>query len=676
MKNTVFISKITQGVDPGFWTERRALTSRERVAKWRAKQSVGGIGSLPPTKDPGRRDACRFDFRLFLETYKKAEFCLEWSDDHLRVINRIERVVLKGELYALAMPRGSGKTSLCEAGSQWAAMYGHKRFIVYIGADKEAATRSLDAIKVDLETNELLAEDFPEICVPVQKLEGLAQRAHSQTYMGEQTRIRWSTDKVVLPQIEGSEASGVRLMAFGLTGSIRGAKHKKADGTSERPDLVVIDDPQTDATAASLSQNNTRVRLLSGAVLKLAGPGKKIAGIMPCTVIQREDMADQILDRAKFPRWQGDRMKAVYTMPKNLELWEEYRQAWQDGLREEDGGKAGNAFYKKNRKKLDAGAVVAWKERIEEGDLSALQSCMNFYLEDEHGFLCEYQNEPPDEFNDPDNRLHTEGLRERCNGIELRTVPSYCTKIVAFADVGTKTGINFVVLAAGEHFTGAIIDYGRISVAGGQDEDAAIWEALTKFASRVSQPYQSDAGGEINISTAGIDAAWKTELVYRFCRESQHSNLLIPCRGAYVKPGGRLYSSKDKSAIRGTEYIYANVRDTARPIRLMRYNSNFWRSFGMQRMKLPIGSQSGISINGKSQRHKMLFEHLTSEIRTMVTVEGKVYPIWSMIPNRENHLWDSYIGTCVLAQFNGLDPMGKAHKSGRTGRTRRKFVRA
>jgi len=68
-------------------------------------------------------------------------------------------------------------------------------------------------------------------------------------------------------------------------------------GRTVRPTLVVIDDPQTDESARSLSQCATRESILAGAILGLAGPGKKISGIMPCTVIRPGDMADNILSR-------------------------------------------------------------------------------------------------------------------------------------------------------------------------------------------------------------------------------------------------------------------------------------------------------------------------------------------------------------------------------------------
>ena len=54
--------------------------------------------------------------------------------------------------------------------------------------------------------------------------------------------------------------------------------------------------------------------MLAGVTFSLAGPGKKIAGIMPCTVVRLGDMADEILDRELHPEWQGERLRAGLLM--------------------------------------------------------------------------------------------------------------------------------------------------------------------------------------------------------------------------------------------------------------------------------------------------------------------------------------------------------------------------
>lgn len=119
----------------------------------------------------------------------------------------------------------------------------------------------------------------------------------------------------MLPTIAapGNKASGVVISCSGMKGSdIRGQNYARADGQVVRPQLVMVDDPQTTESAWSPSQSQRREAILAGDVLGMAGPGRKIAGLMACTVIRPGDMADNILDRDKHPEWQGERTKMVY----------------------------------------------------------------------------------------------------------------------------------------------------------------------------------------------------------------------------------------------------------------------------------------------------------------------------------------------------------------------------
>ena len=70
------------------------------------------------------------------------------------------------------MPRGSGKSSLCEVAGIWSQLYGHREFLVLIGATEGAAVEMMDSIKTELETNEYLFADFPEVCYPIRQLDG------------------------------------------------------------------------------------------------------------------------------------------------------------------------------------------------------------------------------------------------------------------------------------------------------------------------------------------------------------------------------------------------------------------------------------------------------------------------------------------------------------------------
>ncbi|MDR0521704.1 MAG: hypothetical protein LBH00_07605 [Planctomycetaceae bacterium] len=74
-------------------------------------------------------------------------------------------------------------------------------------------------IKTWLETNPLLPWDFPEGCYPIKYLERISNRQKGQKYLGTPTRIEWSADKIVLPTIENSNASGVVISSSGMHGS-------------------------------------------------------------------------------------------------------------------------------------------------------------------------------------------------------------------------------------------------------------------------------------------------------------------------------------------------------------------------------------------------------------------------------------------------------------------------
>ena len=98
----------------------------EMAARSRAKSRAGReIGPIPPIHPDfvELRESCRTSLRLFCETFFPAKFYLGWSADHLRVIEHFEQAVLRGGKFALAMPRSSGKTTLCGAAIMCSACF-------------------------------------------------------------------------------------------------------------------------------------------------------------------------------------------------------------------------------------------------------------------------------------------------------------------------------------------------------------------------------------------------------------------------------------------------------------------------------------------------------------------------------------------------------------------------
>jgi hypothetical protein len=398
---------------------------KDRARARNAALSLAGrdIGVLPAVAAPERKARAASDFRFFCESYFPLTFSLPWSPDHHKVIAKIEQAVLRGGLFAVATPRGFGKSSLCECACIWAVLFGHREFICLIGSDEGHAMDMLDAIKMELDSNDLLAADFPEVTHPIRSLDGIANRCSGQLHQGERTHIGWTAREVILPTIAGSKASGAIIKVAGITGRIRGMKYKRADGRSVRPSLVVLDDPQTDESARSLSQCAARESILAGAVLGLAGPGTKISGIMPCTVIRPGDVADSILDRDKHPEWNGERTRIVYSFPSNEKLWKEYGQIRAESQRRGDVGEDATEFYRANRDAMDAGSQVAWAERYNPDEISAIQHAMNLRLRDEAAFFAKYQNEPLLATVQVEGELTADQIASKLNKVPRGTVP-------------------------------------------------------------------------------------------------------------------------------------------------------------------------------------------------------------------------------------------------------------
>lgn len=669
---------------------------RRRVAAAESEKSRAGreIGPLPKIAGKKRRANCERNFRKFLEVYFPQAFALKWSADHLRAIERIQQAVLVGGLFALAMPRGTGKTTLCERAVIWAVLFGHHRYAMLICADEAKATASLQKIQTELEANEQLAADFPEVCIPIRKLERIANRAKGQTFQGQPTRIEWGKKRVVLPTIAGSRASGAVIGVGGITSAVRGAAYVTPEGQVLRPSIALIDDPQTRESASSALQNHTREQIVAADILGLAGPGQAFAALMPCTVIRRGDMADRLLDRKLHPDWQGERCKLLYSFPANMTLWEEYREIRADELRNDGDGRVATAFYRRNRKAMDAGAVVAWEERHRPDELSALQHAMNLYFRDAEAFFSEYQNEPLD--TDPETetpQLSADDVAVKTNGIERGRVPVDAVYLTAMIDV-QKELLYWAVAAWAPDFTGYIIDYGAWpdqqrhywSLADARPTlqqkfpraglEGAIFGGLKALTEEIcGREWHRDDGAAVRIDRCLIDANWgeSTDVVYQFCRQSQHATVLLPAHGRFVGATSVPFAEykKRRGDRVGHHWRIPSVTGK-RAIRHILTDANYWKSFIHTRLRVPMGDRGCLSLfRAKPHVHRMLAEHLTAEYAVTVEAKGRRIDEWKLRPGRDNHLLDCLVGCAVAASERGatLDGLGAAPQAAPKRRT-------
>jgi hypothetical protein len=673
---------------------------KDRMAKKQRQQSetardIANGSWVRPPEDPERRERCTKSFLEFCRTYFPETFRIPFSPDHYKAIERIEAAVIRGELFALAMPRGSGKTTLCEIACIWAIITGHRDFVCLIGAEQHSAHEMLSAMRVELENNELLDADFSEITGPIRALEGITQRASGQLFNGQRTAIFWTAEQLSLPTLpplpwfddKRPPGAGAIVRVAGITGRVRGMKAKLPDGRSVRPSLVLVDDPQSDESARSPSQCATREAILAGAVLGLAGPGKRIAGLCTVTVVRPDDMADRILDRNRHPEWQGERTKLVYEWPTRMDLWAEYWEMRREGQRAGTGTEAADAFYIEHREDMDAGARVAWEDRKHEEEVSALHHAMNLRCDrGEAAFASEFQNDPLPEHTSDLELMTAAELAAKTNGHPMREIPLTAEHLTAFVDV--QQGLLWYVVAAwAPNFSGFVVDYGtwpdqnrayfvlrdakdtlqvRFPADGLERQLFAGLEALA--ADLLTRDYRREDGSSMKVARCLIDANWglSTETVYQFCRSSPHAQQLVPSHGRYVGAAGNPFSEYPKKP---GDKIGVNWRmpalGTKRSIRHVVYDTNFWKSFLLARLKSPLATPGCLSLNS-GRDHGMLADHLTAEVPVRVSARNRTIDEWQLLPGRDNHWLDGAVGCCVAASMLGCETTGVERAQQRT----------
>ncbi|QDV23444.1 terminase gpA endonuclease subunit [Aureliella helgolandensis] len=667
--------------------EKAAYTKhRERAAARARFQSSGQreIGPLPPVADPQRRHDCGEDLQLALETYFPDVFALGWSSQHVEVIDALNQVLRFGGLYALGMPRGSGKTSLCIHCGVLAMLYGWRSYLVLLGAAAEAAYEMMDIVKVQLETNPLLLADFPEICHPIWQLEGIPQRGKGQMVGGEPTLISWSgRKKIVLPTVthkDGRVTGGTVLQAVGLLGRIRGMLHQRSDGKSLRPDAFLGDDLQTDQSAKKVAQVERRETLLNGAVMGLAGPGKRIAGLSTVTIVQKGDLADRLLDRTLNPHWQGRTFSLVERWPTNTAKWEEYAELREVDLR------AGQTLlpratklYRDHRKIMDIGAVVPWAQRRLDHELSALQSAQNLRLANPTTFEAEYQNNPQVS-NTAIGQVafpSSDDIVQRANGYARGDIPTGANHIFTAIDVQQDV-LYWLQLALADDFTGWIIDYGtypeqplgaywtlgQLQISLRQktnipDIQGAWFAGINNLMRDLyARSYVRDDGAEMSIDHTIIDANYgdSKKSVYNVCRQNPNRPIPFHGKGITAKQTPLDMRKKKQGERVGEEWFIPSTKGTKAPRHVIS-DTNILKTMIARRFLIPQGAGGDWTLFQASvAAHRMFADQASAEYPIETEGRGRKLLEWMLLPGRDNHWGDCLVMAGTLGLMAGCMP--------------------
>ena len=594
----------------------------------------------------------------------------------------------------MAMPRGFGKSSLCLAACLWAVMIGRSRFVMYVGATDAKANERLEALKNMLRWHSL-AKLYPEACYPFVHLEGESRKAAGQRYQGEKTNIWHGSGELVFAEIPGSKASGARIKAEGLTSSnLRGSLDTSPEEELLRPDLLFIDDPQTEESAASVSQTRSRLAIIKNGLLGMEGQTKMgVIGLV--TVIQSGDLADTLL---QDPYWIRIRTKALYEFPDTaaMKLWGEYGAL----CRSEGKGKA-TEYYTTHRAAMDSGCVVAWPEKFQSDEISAVQFCLHVFTEDEFYFYSELQNEPK-AIQTKTIKLKPADILAKLNGLPRGIVPLEATHLIAMMDVQQNSLWWGVRAFRASDFSAWTIDYGTwpeqskayytlpdispslIDVYK-TDEETSIAAGVTDLLKRLlprefpretgardegrraseseSRPSPLAPRPSMLLQLVMIDIAWgrHTKMLESLIRrlQKQLGNAIMPSRGVGIgaTKAPMAHWKRDPGRRFGTNWCYGPPQGNPHPV--LQYDTNWWKSWNMTRLAMPIEQRGTHSLFGDSRTdHRMLADHLTAESYITAEAGGQRVDEWKNPLRRDNHAWDWHVGTAVGASYLGCKMHG------------------
>jgi hypothetical protein len=666
-------------------SERERDAERKRETRAKAK-----IVELPACANRRRRKRLEKDDAAWLRWYFHEDFWYAFTEQQLAMIESIAKKIRDSGDKAIAASRGEGKSSIAERLALKYVLQGVVGFALLLHSSGSKAEDSLDEIKQAIETNVRLAEDYPEVCAPVAALEQTPNRAHYQLVSGKQhnnakkvftaasSKFSWCGQQVIFPKVPGAPAAGAIIATRGLDAEVRGIKKM-----GRRPDLILIDDPDTEQTVNSEQQAAKLEKRIDHGLAFAGGQQKAVARVMLTTIQRRNCPSAKYTNPQQKPSWQGLRFRFLVQKPARGDRWDEYvSMRIEDQIAGDEHARRAHRFYIDDRPAMDQGSLVANEHRfnpakLPDGSQVEVSALQRYYNEvarlGQEAVSTEYDNDPPEESGPQESGLTAFRVQKQVSGYPRKIVPPGCTLITQGVDCG-KVILHWVVRAwkvdeTNCLVTGYTIDYGFQDVLGttvGSDEgvDEAIKRAMhARREAMALANYETEAHAIRDIDLTLVDAGYRTDAVYDACRElglafkpymgfgksngCVKTSFTAPVHpSADKKPGHRWFLSRQP---RGTWLVCGDA--------------DFWKSWEHDRWMtdphkpgaLVNWGQAGDGkrLSDDQKKHLAYSKHITAEIEVEEVLKG-VLKRHFKINSDSNHFLDASYMSNVAASMKGL----------------------
>jgi len=230
------------------------------------------------------RELYNKDILYFGESALAHHFKKKTPDFHKEVISYL--IDEDKKLIALGAPRGHAKSTLVDLlYLLWVILNKKAKFVLLISDTYSQAVLFLDAVKAELEGNELIKQLY-----------------------GKLESKNWSEGEIIV--------NGIMIKALGAGMKVRGLKFRE-----NRPDLVIIDDLENDELVQSKDRREKLERWFNGALLPSLSEDGNARVIVVGTILHFDSLLAKLLQDKTYKNWFKKTYKAIMD---GKALWEEH----------------------------------------------------------------------------------------------------------------------------------------------------------------------------------------------------------------------------------------------------------------------------------------------------------------------------------------------------------------
>lgn len=649
---------------------RAPMSGAERVRAHVAASNE--IGDIPRIRHRRVRESCRLDLLKFGLTYfgKSAILRHAPSDFIVRAyILKLQEVILHGGQFVVQFPRGAGKTTWMMIALVWALLYGHKRYSVIVAASGKLAKKFLKNCMRMIWTSPMIVADFPAIAIPFMKIGGVAQKAASQTYHGRPTFIEPGVESVKFPMLRDADGNpldsgcGATFVAVG-----KGAAVKGQNDMGARPDIVLLDDPQTRKDAGSASATQDIDEYIHGDILGLGGhDAATISCLVTITPIAPGDIATRLVSPVLHPEWITVVQPLVMDWPKDHErLVAEFLEAYRaDAARKDTARTTSKQYYLDHVADFAAMKMLDDEAFDHDNEVDAKHHALNLIGKAGiKAFRAEYQLRVDDVGGA--KTLEAETVAKNVNGYRRGTLPPGCVGAVAFCDVNIREGANlsWVILGFAKGRVASIVDYGRFPEYGAlvpegtnptrrdQIVAAAIRTVVDQMAARrLVRPGKTP----VSLNALCFDRGWSASVIARTLAVVRKTKPLPFALLCSLGRGWNNFAAGEKKVKRWGDHVVARESMLGDYLEI---HADYWREISQGGFFSPPLTAGSTSVFGKDPA-----EHFATQFANEIAAErlemrytdpASKKEAWKFTHADANHWGDALSGCFALGSWFGF----------------------